>query len=87
MNSCARISCIRFAPMLMCALLLASVSARAESDRLNAFLRVAGALLANRAALMEDFEAPQVANYTVYRAGQAFKTRNNTWQVDRKSVV
>ena len=86
MNSCARISCIRFAPMLMCALLLASVSARAESDRLNAFLRVAGALLANRAALTEDFEAPQVANYTVYRAGQAFKTRNNTWQVESGSV-
>ncbi len=80
------LACACVAPPLICVMLPACVPALAESDRLNTFLRVAGALLANRAALQEDFEAPLVANLTVYRAGQSFKTRNNTWRVESGSI-
>ena len=41
---------------------------------------------ASRTVFIESFEGPVTGNYTVLRAGQSFRTRNNVWAVEEASI-
>ncbi len=44
------------------------------------------ATAAPRTVFVESFEGPATGNYTVLRAGQSFRTRNNLWAVEEASI-
>lgn len=54
------------------------------SDQAQAYGQVA--TTAPRTVFVESFEGPVTGNYTVLKAGQSFKTRNNVWAVEEASI-
>ncbi len=60
------------------------IDATAVAATPQAYEQVATA--APRTVFVESFEGPATGNYTVLRAGQSFRTRNNVWAVEEASI-
>ena len=60
------------------------VDATAVAATPQEYVQVATA--ASRTVFFESFEGPATGNYTVLRAGQSFRTRNNVWAVEEASI-
>ena len=60
------------------------IDATAVAATPQEYVQVATA--ASRTVFIESFEGPATGNYTVLRAGQSFRTRDNVWAVEEASI-